>query len=113
MLGDGNKTLSRTISQCLLRCVEVSAWRLYGASQPAEEMARASTWRCRSITDALGFENASYRLIRGDLKETRKPEEHLDFQVHAKDLRDPINAFHWPLHIVSAEASSPRKVNPF
>ncbi len=31
----------------------------------------------------------------------------------SKDLRDPINAFHWPLHIVSAEASSPRKVNPF
>lgn len=41
-----------------------------------------------SVTDALGFENATYRLIRGDLKEAPKPEEHLDFHVHAKDLRD-------------------------
>jgi hypothetical protein len=41
-----------------------------------------------SITDALAFENANYRLIRGDLKEPPKPEEHLDFPVHAKSLRD-------------------------
>ncbi len=41
-----------------------------------------------SLTDALAFENASYRLIRGDSKEAPNPEEHLDFQVHAKDLRD-------------------------
>jgi hypothetical protein len=41
-----------------------------------------------SLTDALAFENASYRLIRGDLKESPKPEEHLDFPVHAKNLRD-------------------------
>ena len=42
----------------------------------------------RAGTDALGFENASYRLIRGDLKEAPKPEEHVDFPVHAKNLRD-------------------------
>jgi hypothetical protein len=41
-----------------------------------------------SLTDALGFENATYRLIRGDHKEAPKPEEHLDFPVHAKNLRD-------------------------
>ena len=41
-----------------------------------------------SLTDALGFENANYRLIRGDLKEAPKPEEHLAFPVHAKNLRD-------------------------
>jgi hypothetical protein len=41
-----------------------------------------------SLTNALAFENATYRLIRGDLKEAPKPEEHLHFQVHAKNLRD-------------------------
>lgn len=41
-----------------------------------------------SLTDALGFENATYRLIRGDLKEAPKPEEHLDFPLHAKNLRE-------------------------
>ena len=41
-----------------------------------------------SLTDALEFENATYRLIRGDFKEAPKPEEHLEFRVHAKNLRD-------------------------
>jgi hypothetical protein len=41
-----------------------------------------------SLTDALEFENATYRLIRGDLKEAPNPEEHLEFRVHAKNLHD-------------------------
>lgn len=50
-------------------------------------------WQCEyrflfSLTDALEFENATYRLIRGDLKEAPKPEEHLNFPVQTKNLRD-------------------------
>jgi hypothetical protein len=41
-----------------------------------------------SLTDALAFENATYQLVRGNLKEAPKSEEHLDFPVQTKDLRD-------------------------
>ena len=41
-----------------------------------------------SLTDALAFENATYQLVRGNLREAPKPEEHLDFPVQTKSLRD-------------------------
>jgi hypothetical protein len=41
-----------------------------------------------SLTDALAFEKAEYRLVRGEIRDSPKPDEHAEYLVAARSLRD-------------------------
>jgi hypothetical protein len=40
------------------------------------------------LTDAMGFEKASYRVVKGGIKEDPRPAEHHEYRLEAQSLRD-------------------------